>query len=651
MNSRKLSMTTPEALWVEIEDEEEVIAASQLVEDDGRIILNIDLYWEGRLRARWFADKHEMKYTAYLDGERCKLSISNIARKIRGRTILTGGEYYWYDHEFKFASNKDREIATEYLKCSTARFEYDIVRERRERREARKQESINKIMESVPRVPEEFKAWVDQVILPGHILFTQTKGKRDYYSCTACGQSGWKKAAWKDRGKGICPKCGQEAAINKRCRQKESDKTVYILQQAGEEWVERKFVAYGKWEQGKKKEVKLCEDIRAIVPKGERWGKVYYGVRYQREESEQIWSDKNTLNHTFTKGYLWPGNLNQILPLIGMDRSGLDILARRADKINVNRYICAYDDIRFTEYLIKAGLYKLADEVIDMGWYAADSICADKNAVKLKDLLRLDGNRMSRLKKMDGGVIALKWLRYEERSGKKISQEALEYLEKKRISVNECTFAARTGLSTDRIANYIKKQGGSARKTLSTWRDYLNMAQEEGSDITDDIIRTPKDLKRRHDELVEIGIQRNQAQRVEAIARTNQQTNAEISTHWLETEKYHWEDDNYVIMPAKTCEDLEKESRELHHCVGTSRVYMNKMAAGTGWICFLRKKGEEETPYYTLEIDMQTDNILQWYSAFNRKPDAQIIEKVLDRFKREVKSGKREIRARIKAIA
>ena len=78
---------------------------------------------------------------------------------------------------------------------------------------------------------------------------------------------------------------------------------------------------------------------------------------------------------------------------------------------------------------------------------------------------------------------------------------------------------------------------------------------------------------------------------------------------------------------------------------------MNKMAAGRGWICFLRKKEAEEIPYYTLEIDMQTDNILQWYSEFNRKPDAQIIAEVLDRFKREVKSGKREIGARIKAIA
>ena len=92
-----------------------------------------------------------------------------------------------------------------------------------------------------------------------------------------------------------------------------------------------------------------------------------------------------------------------------------------------------------------------------------------------------------------------------------------------------------------------------------------------------------------------------------------------------------------MIVPAAKCEELMREGRALHHCVGANDTYMKRMAAGTSWILFLRRKEDPEEPYYTIEISMKDDGILQWYSEYDRKPEGGKIEKVLKKFKESVK--------------
>ena len=48
-------------------------------------------------------------------------------------------------------------------------------------------------------------------------------------------------------------------------------------------------------------------------------------------------------------------------------------------------------------------------------------------------------------------------------------------------------------------------------------------------------------------------------------------------------------------------------------------------------------KKELEKPYYTIEISMENDGILQWYSEYDRKPDEGKIQKVLNAFKNSIK--------------
>lgn len=66
--------------------------------------------------------------------------------------------------------------------------------------------------------------------------------------------------------------------------------------------------------------------------------------------------------------------------------------------------------------------------------------------------------------------------------------------------------------------------------------------------------------------------------------------------------KYLYEDDKYIIRPARSAEEIVMEGRLLHHCVGGD-TYLNKHNTGKTYILMLRFKAEPDIPYITVEID------------------------------------------------
>src|SRR5699024_2006844 len=84
--------------------------------------------------------------------------------------------------------------------------------------------------------------------------------------------------------------------------------------------------------------------------------------------------------------------------------------------------------------------------------------------------------------------------------------------------------------------------------------------------------------------------------------------------------KYFYEDENYMIRPARSAEEIVMEGRTLHHCVGGAG-YLNSHNTGKTYILMLRYKKEPEIPYITVEVDAKYPRIIQWYGEFDKKPD------------------------------
>ena len=628
------------------ETSEEVAAVSQLVELEGEIFLNIDLFFQGTRKARYFASAKDKKHAAYVNGAWRRCMIDNVARVCMGKEPAKGAEVYYYGKCWRYDTREDRERANEYLGTyDIEQFETQANQLEYERAIRRKQERIDEIMARVPYVPDEAETWIRNEVFPEEYLFLVRKEKRTDYYCTACGAHSWTMRELK-HGKLIeCPKCGAKVKTCSRRLNVAKREPVVILQTMGEEWIERQFRAECKWDTAGK-EVCLYEECRAIIKKGNCWGTLYYGLGIDEDEDRQEWWDKNQVGKRFLKSYLFPGNLDEVLPYGGLENSGLKEIAEKKEKMNINRFIITFHERSWIEYLIKAGLTRLVGEIMDgsMWWGDPGLICT--YAKTLQGALQIDGNRLNRMKQLNGGMRVLGWLQYEEyceSEGEKsrITQESLEYLDKKKIGQEECEEILKGLGSVNRMVNYIKKQKDMRpARVIQIWNDYISMAEQEGLDTSDDIVRLPKDLKRRHDELVERIGKRSDAERREKKKEKYDRLDEMIRERLPEIERYRWQDDSYKITPAGSCEELMTEGRILHHCVGSSDTYMERMAQGESWILFLRRKEEAEKPYYTIEIDLKTDVIRQYYSAYDRQPDKERIETELRKFKNSIRKEK-----------
>ena len=625
-----------------------VVAASQIASYEGQQYLNIDLFWRRELKARYFADG--MTFASYIEGSWKTCKLENLARICMNKGTLKGGEMYFHQTCWEWNSRQDRIIAQEYLGLPIDMYESSINGDKYMNAIKRKEKRIAEMMDKVPTLPEGLGEWLKKTVFPGNYLFVTKKKKRTDYFCTACQTSSWRKNGWRHGEQTVCPKCGQAVIVNSRRKEIQKREPVIVLQVMDKyNWMERQLRTRCTWGAGGK-EIEILEDIRAIIPIHKTWGKLWYGTYKEADEFEQDFWDKNQINKRFLESYLYPENLKETLPCGDLQYSGLDIIANHNQKINVNTFIATYQDRKWIEYWIKAGLIRMtADLMKNYGMWGNPGYIRTRE-LNLTRHLMINKNRLQRLKSMNGRLSTLRWLQHEEKqeargSKKRITQESLDYLEEKHISPEECEEILKATGSVNRMVNYIKKQKVAPHNLTNTWNDYLRMAENEGMDITDDIVRLPKDLKARHDELVErINARRNEKQ-LQAAREKYKKKDLEIMAHLPETRKYFWENEEYMIIPAGKCEELVREGQQLHHCVGASDLYMDRMAKGKSWILFLRKKEDINTPYYTIEIDMESDRIKQWYSAFDRKPDEKKIQKLLNTFIKQVTKPKARILA------
>ena len=98
--------------------------------------------------------------------------------------------------------------------------------------------------------------------------------------------------------------------------------------------------------------------------------------------------------------------------------------------------------------------------------------------------------------------------------------------------------------------------------------------------------------------------------------------------------RYSYKTEKYLIRPARSAIEIVREGRVLHHCVGGDN-YLSGHNNGKSYILFLRKKSEAEEPYITIEI--RENKIVQWYGAYDNKPDKEIIDRLLKEYTKEVK--------------
>ena len=308
---------------------------------------------------------------------------------------------------------------------------------------------------------------------------------------------------------------------------------------------------------------------------------------------------------------------------------------------NPVEYLECYMRTPQLEMLVKMHLIGVAEKLIKCQY----GIIEDETATRPDEFLGIRKEKLKLLIKEKGDIGLLRVLQMEKRLMENWTDEQVQQLAETGLTYAEVALAKKY-MTLQKFLNRIKKYaccdyGGCSqsasriRHTASIYADYLSMREDRGYDLTNTVYQFPHDLDEAHEKMVEeVNKEKLDKHQKDVAARF---PNIRHSYRKLRN-KYYYEDDTYIIRPAKSAEEIVTEGRVLHHCVGGDN-YLRKHDRGETYILFLRFKDTPNMQYITVEIEAKTPNILQWYGAHDKKPDQKNIQKWLNAYIRMLVTG------------
>lgn len=148
-------------------------------------------------------------------------------------------------------------------------------------------------------------------------------------------------------------------------------------------------------------------------------------------------------------------------------------------------------------------------------------------------------------------------------------------------------------------------------ETIYTLCDYWNDCEKLNLDLSREDILLPPDLAQAHRRTNEALAEARRQKELEETRRTQEEFGKRLKK--LERD-FDFESGGLLIRPARSHAELIDEGSALHHCVAT---YAKKHLSGQTVIFFVRKKSEPDKPFYTLEYNPKTENIVQCRGLHN----------------------------------
>lgn len=546
--------------------------------------------------------------------------------------------------------------------------ENSITFDRQRKRYENRQTRLADRQAHTPPLPDDLKAWAEHRLFPDtHYLYYKRHGRYADICCSACGQVStvctkrsesyegqFEQIVYPKSGTaGICPHChisGEWKAQGKTKGVYDITKYVYIGQRYKDDGAVIRLVEIDKMitldivlegdkeiMTGAKEILSVNEMVREYIEPGKKLQRDFH--KYNCWAQEDFWDDCNLsgiANITLHDGLVYDKTWNELADTCLRYSAAKEYMQGKVG--NLINYAERYMQYKQLEFLTKAGFTYIVDELVSCRL----GHVADVNATNPAAFLGINPERVKLLQEEEGDIQLLKALQREKRKGEHWNSEELEMY---RLLIYFPDLDTTLGrMSITKLKHYLEKQTGISigtgmcghasalvSQTYRTYTDYLCMRQQMGYDLTDSIILFPKNLKQEHDKLV---IEVNKAKAEKREQEVNERF-PDIKKHYRRIRRmYYYETDEYIIRPARSAAEIVQEGRILHHCVGGD-TYLNRHNTGKSYILFLRPKDGQDTPYITIEI--KNDAIQQWYGAYDKKPDKDYMDALLDGYVKHLK--------------
>ena len=324
--------------------------------------------------------------------------------------------------------------------------------------------------------------------------------------------------------------------------------------------------------------------------------------------------------------------------------SGLKEFAAAVGEMNPIDYLERYQQPPQIEMLTKMGLTEVVKELVGCRY----GIVADQYAKCPDKFLGIRKERVKQLIAKKGDIRMLKVMQAEKRLNQIWTESQIKRMSEIQMEAGQIAMVTKY-MGLQKFLNHIEKYAGCQfgtgcsgaegrlKSTADTYMDYLSMRLDQGYDLNNTVYQYPRDLRAAHDEMVYLINKEKLDKRMEEVKW--KYPNIQQNYKKLR-EKYYFEDDEYLIRPARSAGEIVEEGRILHHCVG-GNSYLRKHNNGESYILMLRFKDMPERPYITVEIEGEKASIRQWYGDKDRKPDQKNMQKWLDNYLKYLKEEQR----------
>lgn len=562
-----------------------------LIEEDDVLYLTMYSTLLKQAVLRVFLDRRKMDFATMIIGKLDtwgKQLWRNANIRTLGEQYLDSESYWTNNVDWKIFPSSAEEKVKEYLKDTTTRynpkpyelitdFQENVLDKKREARDNSKFIRTNKVMEMFEAAgePDGFAEWVEK----------------------------------------------QFVKKNNARVQKEEHKVAFI-QIINEQIAVRYFnfrKHYSKNEHTGEREESIMdefEEMRFMLDKNSK--KLTKYEQIQEPWAGERWIRRGGTGNNNKRYSVFPENIKSVLSGTYWQYSKMEILAVAGKQFNPLDYLFHYDHNPAIEYIVKAGIYNIATDMLSNGYWFYG-----KTAKSLQEYFGITTEELMMVKRVDPKLRTLN--QFIKLKKNQIPRES-DMLLLQQCRIEDHNFEKLLNCDGDPVKNmkYLKKQAGIKSKTttvnsmVSTYFDYINMARQEEWDISEKHNLWPKSLIARHDQLVDVINKKKDEERMKKLRKENRmikQRQKRID------DRYYFESQGFLIKAPAEAKDIIHEGSKLGHCVGGDS-YIKRHATGKITILFIREINKPELPFYTVELI--EDRVTQIHGKRNDAPTKEV---------------------------
>ena len=535
-----------------------------------------------------------------------------------------------------------------------------IADEKTDRAYKRRMQRLKERCSYVEPLDDEFKAYCKKKFdrLGKHIMWYKRKGRYADFKCSACGCE-YRRAteygvSYESQSENIvatpkqgiisrCEICGARGKYQARERKFNEQLTFYKADTYKDGLVIREVAASQVIRKDVKEAYEYTEMTRLFITKAEEHKDFCY---YDGWTDKTEWYDRNSsgmYSYQSPKGFLYEPSLVNIKKS-AFKYCAIDRFLSKYPKSDIHGYFKAYRRYPQLEYLVKMQLWKLA-EPLTANFYQTNDM--DMAAARPEDMLGIQKKDIPYLVEQEGNITILNICRLQKQTGHQFEKIYREWLYEilsvgySSHRIYEQLLQIAEHMSIKRVINQLAKYVGykspddleeNYRKILGyhhlheragKYLDYLQMRIELGYDLNNNVYSKPRDLDAAHQEMV----MQSDAKKIKEKSMTADEEYTQIPKLIKQLSKvYMYKDEKYQIVIPKSASDIIEEGHVLHHCVGGDN-YLRAHNRQTSTILFLRHSKNPDIRFVTIEI--KKDHIVQWYGAYDKKPEETEIAKWL----------------------